>query len=199
MKDAEPTRAYRLGVRADARALTRERILSAMVGLYRERYFDEITLDEVARRAGTTTQTVIRHFGGKDGLIAAAGEEMSRRVSADRNAGPVGTLRVEIRKLVGHYEEWGDIVLRSLAQEAKFAPIAVLMDGGREIHVAWVERVFASFLVRRRGRSRERRLAQLVAITDVYIWKVLRRDRGLDADETARAIEEILESLDGAR
>ena len=188
-----------MGIRADARANTRERILSAIVTLYCERYYDEITLDDVAQRSGVTTQTVIRHFGGKDGLLVAAGAEVAHRVSADRDTVPVGNVSVAVRNLVAHYEEWGDVVLRSLAQEDRFPSIHVLMDGGRRLHEEWVERTFAPFLVRRRGPSRERRFAQLAAITDVYFWKLLRRDRGLDVDKTVRTIEDLLNQLKDAR
>ena len=41
------------------------------------------------------------------------------------------------------------------------------------------------------------RLAQLVAICDVYTWKLLRRDAGLDRPTTERAILEMLRPLLG--
>ena len=42
-----------------------------------------------------------------------------------------------------------------------------------------------------------RGLAQGVALTDIYIWKLLRRDRGLSRAETERAIVEMLSALMG--
>ena len=56
-------------------------------------------------------------------------------------------------------------------------------------------RVFARALARCRGAERERRLAQLVAVCDVYTWELLRRDRGLSRRETERALVELLEPL----
>lgn len=40
-----------------------------------------------------------------------------------------------------------------------------------------------------------RRLAQLVAIDDVYTWKLLRRDAGLDRKSTELAMVELLTPL----
>jgi len=39
--------------------------------------------------------------------------------------------------------------------------------------------VFASTLTGREGDEGTRRLAEVIALTDVYVWKVLRRDRVL--------------------
>ena len=38
-------------------------------------------------------------------------------------------------------------------------------------------------------------LAQLVALMDVYVWKVLRRDRGLSRMETENAMCEMVAAL----
>ena len=46
-----------------------------------------------------------------------------------------------------------------------------------------------------RGAKRERRLAQFVTCTDIYTWKLLRRDRGLGPKETKLAMRELIEPL----
>jgi hypothetical protein len=43
--------------------------------------------------------------------------------------------------------------------------------------------------------ERERRLAQFVAICDVYTWKLLRRDAGLSRRQTELAVTELLNPL----
>ena len=48
-----------------------------------------------------------------------------------------------------------------------------------------------------RGRRARRRLAQLVAVCDVYTWKLLRRDAGLSRRQTELALVELLEPLTG--
>jgi hypothetical protein len=45
------------------------------------------------------------------------------------------------------------------------------------------------------GPLRRRRLAQLVAICDVYVWKLLRRDARLSRKQTELALIEMLTPL----
>jgi hypothetical protein len=45
--------------------------------------------------------------------------------------------------------------------------------------------------------DRELRLAQLVAICDVYTWKLLRRDQRLSRERTGRALVEMINGLVG--
>jgi len=47
--------------RAQAAAATGERILDSAVGTFWELPTDKVSLEEVARRAGVSVQTVIRH------------------------------------------------------------------------------------------------------------------------------------------
>ena len=47
----------------------------------------------------------------------------------------------------------------------------------------------------RRGAARERRVMAFYAATDVYIWKLLRRDFGLDPGQTRAVFRELVEAL----
>src|SRR5260370_42666326 len=80
-------RRYRMVARAEAAATTAERILDAAVEVFWELPTDQISLDEIARRAGVTVQTVIRRFGGREGLLAAAGERAAAKVGRPRYDG----------------------------------------------------------------------------------------------------------------
>src|SRR5579872_5669551 len=62
-------RAYDMSNRAAQAEATRTRIRQAAAALYRARSLDEFTLEEVARRAEVTVQTVLRAFKSKDQLI----------------------------------------------------------------------------------------------------------------------------------
>ena len=78
---------------------------------------DEITLDEVAASAGTTRQTIIRLFGGKDGLLEAV-MDLLRAEAVPRTSMPADDSgRAALEALVAHYESVGDMVVRLLAQE----------------------------------------------------------------------------------
>lgn len=185
-------RSYRGHVQAEVRALTRQRIIEAMIALYAESWLDQITLDQVAKQAGVTVQTVLRHFGTKEALIAAAGRQVNDAENARRADIPVADLEGALAYLMDHYETVGDQVLRGLAQEGRYPELAVLMEEGRVGHRAWVARVFSTYLEQRSGADRDRLLAQLVAICDVYTWKLLRRQAGLSREQTALAIRELL-------
>ncbi len=166
-----------------------------MQALFIERPFEAITLEAVAARAGVTLQTLLRRFGSKAGLVAAAAAEGIDRVEAQRGEGPAGDARGAVTNLFDHYEEWGEVALRLLAQEQRFDEIAEITRRGRATHAAWVERVFAPQLARRRGPGHVRRRGQLIAICDVYIWKLLRRDLGLSRAAAEKAVLEIVQAL----
>jgi AcrR family transcriptional regulator len=198
--EATAPRRYNMERRARAVAETRRRILAATFELHRELYFDQVTLTAIAQRAGVTEQTVLQHFGSKDALIAAAAEEAREHVAAQRDEAPVGDIPAAVANLVDHYEEWGDGVIRLLAQEDRIPDLRKhITDPGRAYHRAWVERTFAPLLAGRRGLPRKRRLAELIAVTDVYTWKLLRRDLGLDKQQTETAIRELVTALRGER
>jgi AcrR family transcriptional regulator len=186
------SRPYRMVARAEAAAATGERILDAAVEVFWELPSDQISLDEVARRAGVTVQTVIRRFGGRDGLLAAAAEREAERVGRQRDEAPVDDPAGAVHVLVDHYEAMGDRVLRLVAEEVRVPRLREIADRGRLLHREWCARVFAPALAGVEGR---RRLAQLVAICDVYTWTLLRRDAGLSRRETELALVEMLQPL----
>jgi AcrR family transcriptional regulator len=183
--------------RADAAAATGERILDAAVAVFWEGPVDEVPLEEVARRAGVSVQTIIRRFGGKEGLFAAAADRETDRVRLQRGQALVGDVRGAVLNLVNHYEEFGVRVLRLLAEEDRSPALRALADQGRVYHAAWCERVFAPALAGLRGAQRARRLAQLITICDVLTWKLLRHDRQLSRGQTELAMIELLEPLTG--
>jgi AcrR family transcriptional regulator len=196
MNIASQRRPYRMVARAHAAARTGERILDAAVEVFFEEPTANISLEEVARRAGVTVQTVIRRFGGREGLLAAAGTLESEKVRQEREVEP-GDLRGAVRVLVGHYERTGDHVLRMLAEETRSPALAGIADRGREMHREWCEAVFAPVLAGLNGSERQRRLAQLVAICDVYTWMLLRRQSGLSRRQTELAMSELIKRLTG--
>lgn len=197
MSDMETgtTRRYRMVARAEAVEETRDAILGAAVEAFWERPSTEISLEEVAQRAGVSARTVLRHFGTKQGLFEAAVEREGDRIRRQRDTAPPGDAPQAVRVLLDHYEEMGDRVLRMLAEEQRVLGLAELAERGRATHRAWCQRVFAAPLSRLEGADRDRRLAQFVAVCDVLTWKLLRRDSGLSRRQTERALVELLRPL----
>ena len=181
--------------RAEQVAATRERILESALGLFGTRLYDDISLDEIATVAETTVQTVIRHFASKESLFAAMTDWASERMVARREEALPGDTAGAVHGLVDHYEEWGDVVLLVLSQEDRVPAIRPHTDEGRAYHRAWVERLLGDALAGLRGSARQRRLAKLIAVTDLYTWKLLRRDLGLNRRQAEIAIRELVEAI----
>ncbi len=197
MKKDSP-RPYRMNARAEAAAETGRRILAAATALVAERYYDEVSLAEIAREAGVTVQTVLRRFGSKEGLVDAAVRAATVDVRAARWAAAPGDLVAAVHGLVEHYELWGERSLRFLAQEETTPPMRRVTDAGRALHHAWVDHAFAPWLQASAPSRTQILRATLIAASDVGVWKVLRRDLGLDVVATEAALLRMLGGLLGA-
>lgn len=180
--------------RAEATLATRERIVGAMLELCLERWFDEITLREVADRAEVSLQTVLNHFSSKPGLIAAMVDDprteqrFGARLKTDCADDPARAIGL----LITDYERSGDAAIRFLALEKRVPALAPLLAFGRTGHREWVERAFAAALDDLAPAARERRTLQLVSATDIYVWQILRRDQGLSRRRVQEVITEMV-------
>ena len=187
------SRGYSMENRARQAEATRERIIAAAQALFADESTG-FTLDSVAAAAGTSVQTVIRAFGSKDALVVAAvGTFRDDHRSFDVPDSP----RAAVTQIVDDYEQIGDRVIRILAEEHRVAGFADATRVGRANHRIWVETVFAAQLRRRRGRAREGVLTALIVATDVYVWKLLRRDLGLDRLSAETAMVRLVEGALG--
>ena len=84
-----PHRRYVQAARAEAAADTARRILEAFLARLMTQWFDQITLDRVADDAGVTVQTVVRRFGGKDGVVGELWLDGFTRLRAAIEAAPI--------------------------------------------------------------------------------------------------------------
>ncbi len=193
--DAKAKRPYRMGARAKSTEATRLKILETVEAAFEELFYDEITLEAIAERAGVSVQTVLRHFESKDNLFAASYLHTAEKMGADRGPLPIGDLKAIVGDLVDHYERFGDRILWMLAQEEREPILKNLADLGRLYHLQWCRQAFSPSLAGLRGKTGERRLAQFVTGTDIYTWKLLRRDRELSREQTKLAMRELLEPL----
>ncbi|HRC64733.1 MAG TPA: helix-turn-helix domain-containing protein [Dermatophilaceae bacterium] len=193
-------RSYRQSERARQAEETGVRILQETRRLFEAQGYAGLTLASVAEAAGVTTQTVIRRFGDKEGLTAAAGQRVAQEIYAQRDEAPAGDLAAIVRNLVEHYETRGPVSLRLLADEHLSEAVASFTRAGRDFHHGWCERVFAPWLADLDGSTSRRRVAQLVAICDVRTWELLRHREGLTPAQTRTALLELLRPLtEGAR
>lgn len=178
-------RPYRQEARARQTEANADGIVRAAVALVRRvpRVAD-ITLEDVATESGLTVRTILRRFGSRDDLLNAAYERLKVELSEMRLPTPVGDVDAAVTSLVGQYEQMGDFNVRVLAQEHELPMLHRAMSYGRQQHRAWVVEAFAPQLAHLSPPAREHRVTALYAATDVYLWKLLRRDFRHDRRET---------------
>ena len=178
-------RGYSMELRAAAAEATRERILEAAGEAFLEHWYDDVTIASVAKRAGVSGQTVINHFGGKEALAMAAYDRLAEQMVAKRYAPAAGDVPALVGALADDYEVTGDATVRLLALEEKVPSLRPLLARGREGHREWVETMLGA----------PELTAELVVATDVYTWKLLRRDQGLSRDQTVASVLKIVDAL----
>lgn len=188
------TRAYVQTRRAEAAARTAARILEVTIRLFLQGG-DVPTLEAVAEGADVAVQTILRRFGSKDGLQAAAVDAYRQRVLDQRDQAPVGDVGGAVANLGQHYAECADLALRLLAIDGMSPAATAATSEGRAVHRAWVERVLGPLLEGLDPADRERRVLQAIVATDVYTWKLLHRDLGHSRAETESTIVDLLQRI----
>ena len=161
--------------------------------------WSKTTLDKLAAKAGVTKQTALRHFGSKEGLIEAAIRRTSEIVRKERARAPVGDVPGAVRNLLEHYERWGALVMRVLAEEHRLSLVRKATDRGRQVHYDWVDYVFSPQLEGLDEPVRLRRRAALIGLCDVQMWWLLSHDIGLERAEIQATMIEAIEGVIGER
>ena len=195
-----PPRAYRQQLRAQQADANTERIVNAGVTLIKtSRRLADITLDDVARASGVTGRTILRRFGSRDGVLEAAFHPLQNEVKGLRVDTPPGDVDAAIASLLDQYELIGDFNIRALEAE-DLLPLAHRgLELGRQSHREWLEFAFAPQLNALRGQEREARLMALYAATDIYLWKLLRRDLKRSREETHDTLCRLVRGVVGSR
>lgn len=186
-------RSYTLGVRAETRKATAQRILAAARTAFLESPYEDVTLNRIANAAGVSHQTLLNHFGSKEGLFAAFGEEHHQEIQALRSRVRPGDPRSLVSALMEQYERFGDVNVRWEVLEERSDLVAEGMSEARKHHLGWLEEQFAAWLDIP-ARERRRRLALLCVATDVKTWKLLRRHLGHGRGATAALMLKLVEA-----
>ena len=187
-------RSYDMTVRSRAADRTRQRILAAARDAFFSTPYDEVTVAAVAAAASTSHQTLLNHFGSKEGLFTALVAQVGSEI--EQNRGPARALDAHsaVQILVRQYEETGDVNARLAALEDRIPAVAEALATGRRSHRRWLAESFAAHLPEDTA-GRRRSLAALHAATDVYTWKLLRRDFAMSRAETTKVMQHLVGSL----
>jgi len=185
------TRSYTMRARATSAEATRRRILEVVVALLKTRFRSEIRLEDVAAGAEVSVQTVLNVYGSRSALLELALDGLLTELRAQRLRAEPGDTAGGMAALVDHYEQFGDLVIRNLAEQAD----PELIETGRAGHRRWVERQFAPQLAGVDAARRQSLVDALVCGCDVYTWKLLRCDMGRSRSEVEATMRAIVEAL----
>ena len=115
----------------DARiARTRRSLQDALLELARERSLDDITVADIADRAGVNRSSFYQHYSDKDVLLADALDEAVEDVSAPllEITGPVSAPPEQLFAYLQHIEQNGDLYRRVLGDHGSTVVTARVRD-----------------------------------------------------------------------
>jgi AcrR family transcriptional regulator len=195
MKTGERARPYKQVARAQLQERTRDSLIDAAEREFYAGRWQQTSLEALAASAGVTKQTLLRHFGSKHGLLEQALLHGYSEVHDQRFSSPTDDVAGAVDNLLEHYERWGERALRIDAVDGLGEAFANVRRGARQVHYEWVDHAFGSWLQRRRGKERARRRATLIALCDVYTWRLLSRDLGLAPAEVRATLIGAIEGV----
>ncbi len=183
------SRAYNQERRAQQTQENADRVAAAAVALVkRTKRTADITLDDISHDSGVTVRTILRRFGSRDGVLEAAFAAIKQEFQGYRRPTRPGEVAAAVRTLLDQYERIGDLNIRALEQEHQLPLLHRALTDARQSHREWLEHIFGPQIDPLPPRQRNARLTALYAATDVYLWKLLRRDLKLDRTETEATV-----------
>jgi AcrR family transcriptional regulator len=162
------------------------------------RRYDDVTLEELASRSGTSARTIYRLFGTKRKLFTSWLRAGAPGLESLPDPSKLTDVHAFVHLLVEFYEQHGVALLNLLSQEGSVPALRPLIDDGRERYEKGIERALGHMLRGFRGAARRRRHLQLVAICDVYMWSLLRRGKGLCQADVEHVLADMLSILGAA-
>jgi AcrR family transcriptional regulator len=180
-------RGYTKVARAEAEERTRTALLDAADEAFLSRPWEQASLEAIAGAAGVTKQTLLRHFGSKDGLLETTLRRAFAEVEEQRLGAPANDIAGAVENLLDHYETRGGRAMRSSNLSVE-GPLAALGRRARKFHYEWVDQVFSGWLTAASPTQRERLRAALIAVCDVQSWWILSHDLGLPRAEVRETL-----------
>lgn len=186
-------RPYNSERRAKAVQQSRERAIEAFIALSGRMTLDDITLDRVAQATGVTVRTLQRHFDNKEHLVREAHETILRSIS-ERLVDETPGSHAFVGRIVRHMEQIGDYLVRFENEASNYPSLLPDLERGREMRRSALGRMFDA-QIQCDAKTRERTLKALYVVSDVYAWKILRRDIGLSTADTEALLRDMVEAV----
>ena len=191
------TRTYDSSKRKAQAEARRTLMLKCAAQLLADSGTDEFRLEDVAQAAGVSVQTILRAFGSKDGLVI---KTLEFEAPSALDMSVYDNIRIEdvgdmIRTMFQVYDKIGDLVIHALAHEHRSPEFQKSLDVGRAFHKGWIADACDIHIAKRPPDERAAMFHALLAATDIYVWKILRRDEGLSLEDTVATVTFTLKSL----
>jgi AcrR family transcriptional regulator len=196
--DTIDRRPYKKVAREQSQQRTREALLEAAIEEFYSDRWSTTSLETLATRAGVTKQTLLRHFGSKEGLLIQALVRGAAQVLDERWSTPVGDVDGALENLLQHYEVWGRRARQIGAWQDAPSVLAKLSRAGRQMHYQWVEFAFGPQLEGLDEAAFSRRRAELIVICDVQTWWILAHDLELPRAEVKATLAGMIDRAVGA-
>jgi AcrR family transcriptional regulator len=189
-------RKYELRIRAERQRETRERIVSATVGLHQERGPARTTIAEVARRAGVERLTIYNNFPTEGELFAAcqghyfAAHPPPDPAPAFALTDPAQRMHTVLSGLYPWYRECELMIGNSLRDRAALPALHALLSHTVDVQLATLGDALAASWSRRRHAQVRLRAAVAVAL-DFWTWQRLTSE-GLDDEAAAQLMGDLV-------
>jgi AcrR family transcriptional regulator len=195
MEVAVRPRPYRQVARAHGQRRTRDALIVAAQSEFLAGRWEHASLEAIAATAHVTKQTLLRHFGSKDGLLDRAIERGFDEVRDQRFRAPPGDVAGGVDNLLEHYEQWGERAMRIGCVDGAGDFAAGVVRSMRQLHYDWVEHAFGSLMGGLSAKDRRRRRAALIALCDVHAWWLLSHDLELSRAQVRAILIDAIERL----
>lgn len=188
-------RPYNQVARAERQQHTHEALLDAADEAFFSGRWEQTSLAEIAAAAGVTKQTLLRHFGSKEGLFEQASSRGVQRVRDQRWSTPRDNVPGAVDNLLDHYEQSGERGMKLADAGPSNQVMAEIGRAGRRLHYDWVDHAFGIPLGRLDSELRARARAALIALCDVHVWWLLSHDLGLARAELRATLIQAISGL----
>ena len=202
-------RAYRMTKRADQAATTRARIVEVAAEALRSGEFAEISLDELARRAGTTRATVYRSLGSKASLLEAITWDVLASVRLDKldEAHNEPDVAVAVRRVLYEncrmFSELGDLLPIMLDHSRRDDETAAIINatyhGRRHQAMERLARRIAESGQASPGWQPKRIANALLVLTSYEAFETLTRHRNLSIKAAAAELDALARAFVNVR
>lgn len=174
---------------------TKIEIIKAFGSLWSRHSIKDITLEMVAKEAGVTTKTILRKFESKGGLTNESLVYLAAEIKEERTLAKVGNIDEILKALLSNYEKMGEAAIRTINLESELEIARQIGVKGRVLHRDWCIQMFAPYLPNEQSADYEIQLTSFIAATEIYLWKLMRKDLMLSKEQTFSVFKNLVNGL----